>query len=759
MIIEYAVVARRMDHDPSSAAEFIIRVVGHDSVGQWNNYPLNDSLWYCVPAPHFSGALPAPWVEGFEGHSELVSSSCSYCYKPWTRVALNLNDYVGDSIRIEFFTSDCIYNADPLYAYIAGDYQPMQLFSSGCASGETEAIDTLRAPFGMARYQWSRSATGAVDIYDSASLSVAQFVPVVPLAGEDDTSEIYLPTVNDFVAVAGGNMHDTLPEQTFRCRLTSALDPAKPVFADLFINVKHLKPVARYVSQQKPCSHDIGLRSTSFSFDTNHYGIVDSLTRWVFYNNATFDGIPLDTLYGDSVNYSYQETGVKGATLSLFTPQAGCYTVARIPFVIPDDADAQLSLRRQGECEYDSVTLVDASCPTTVSRTWIINDTTLTGSDARDSMTLAFDTLYNSVSLIVTNRFGCADTATQLFSVYPQPALQMAGNPYVCAGEATDIEATSSVEGCSYRWYAQFGDPEARLLGEGSRLAVAPDSSETDYYVRVETAQGCVSWDSIHVVVIKAAISVAPSPDICPGDTVVLRARGAYSYAWESTPYDSLLAPQTFSDTVVVAPTTTTTYTLRGYPLPTVACNPTEARQTITVVPYPVPSVAVEPPYIDEDNPEVVFTDLSEYRGSTSWLINGVAAFSGSPVTHRFENLYDTSLSVTMQSYNPLGCMSDTTFTLPVHQFAIWVPNVFTPGMEDNGKFALHSLNELEDFSIYIFDRRGDLVFSSSDPRFAWDGTHDGCPCPQGTYTYRYRYRRAGSPNFHTDVGTVTLLR
>ena len=81
-------------------------------------------------------------------------------------------------------------------------------------------------------------------------------------------------------------------------------------------------------------------------------------------------------------------------------------------------------------------------------------------------------------------------------------------------------------------------------------------------------------------------------------------------------------------------------------------------------------------------------------------------------------------------------------------------------GSEDqNSTFRLFTINAYEFFHIYIYNRRGELVFDSDDPEFVWDGTMDGKPCPQGTYVYVCRFRKPGTNNLAQLHGSVTLVR
>ncbi len=76
-------------------------------------------------------------------------------------------------------------------------------------------------------------------------------------------------------------------------------------------------------------------------------------------------------------------------------------------------------------------------------------------------------------------------------------------------------------------------------------------------------------------------------------------------------------------------------------------------------------------------------------------------------------------------------------------------PNVFTPnGDKENDLFFLES-EGLTDFSIVVFDPKGDIVFKSTDPAFTWNGLdiRSGEIVPDGTYMYMVSaYDSEGNP-------------
>ena len=80
---------------------------------------------------------------------------------------------------------------------------------------------------------------------------------------------------------------------------------------------------------------------------------------------------------------------------------------------------------------------------------------------------------------------------------------------------------------------------------------------------------------------------------------------------------------------------------------------------------------------------------------------------------------------------------------------------MFTPGLDNNNRFGCVTSCEVTEFEMYIYQRCGELIYSTRDIHDWWDGGG----LPQGTYVYLYRLRTAADNHVHTGKGTVTLLR
>lgn len=90
-----------------------------------------------------------------------------------------------------------------------------------------------------------------------------------------------------------------------------------------------------------------------------------------------------------------------------------------------------------------------------------------------------------------------------------------------------------------------------------------------------------------------------------------------------------------------------------------------------------------------------------------------------------------------------------------------YIPNAFTPNDDGfNDKFSILGIpyEQITRFNMQIYDRWGQMIFTSSDIREGWDGKQNGEYCPVGVYVWSIYYEDNKKKPV-TNKGTIILLR
>lgn len=727
-----------------------------------------------------------------------ISTGSNIFYKDWSKVVINLANFIYDTVRVQVLIYDCSAQYHFAYAYIAGECRPMELKASGCPAGAATNVSTISAPRGLLNYEWGASRFGYaanpnIDFGSGGDCSHYSFRTVAS-GTEAQGMNNYNVRAEDFqvnyrTRTPGG--HDSIQVrdsvgniQTFRCKMTSAIDPSKEFVSNLYVNVQNTKPTMR-VDSLSMCDTSVLLHNLSYVPGDYTGLVVDSVTEWRFFSNLVGSGTPDTIIIGDSARYHFAEAGNKSVTVRTYTTDPTCWSEATYRIRPLTTPKAGMTVSRYVLCDADETTIADTTS-TTVWRKWMFLSENWQPGDPdtlydvmtgyygdNQSITRGFTHNIEPISLTVRNgkyflnpanqadTHWCENRAFDTVAVFVHPELEVTGDTIVCIGSTTDATVRAvGVNNCTYQWSLSCCDQITGGIPVGAHLAVSPYADTSVYYVKVTTQEGCVAWDSVHAYLVRPQLAMYPTDGrICPGDTAVLIGSAADHYTWTATPADATLTGQDSANQIFVSPSQTTTYTMVGHG--TNDCDASPLTKTVVIVPLPLPRISVTPGFVDADDPTVTLRDVSPNGVRSEWEFYGNERVDTREVVHTFgEAEGRDSVHTTLTAYNVMDCPSTKTFAIPVMMFTSWLPNIFTPGSEDeNARFRLYSINEYENFHIYIYNRGGQLVFESSDPHFEWDGTRNGENCPQGAYVYVCNYRKPGTPTLITKNGTVTLIR
>jgi gliding motility-associated-like protein len=177
----------------------------------------------------------------------------------------------------------------------------------------------------------------------------------------------------------------------------------------------------------------------------------------------------------------------------------------------------------------------------------------------------------------------------------------------------------------------------------------------------------------------------------------------------------------------------------------------------IHVFPKPEAGFSTEPSVTTILHPVVDIIDQS--WGATEWLydFNDSTTSTDQNPVHWYQRPAQYMIMQYITSAD--GC-KDTTFAyLEIkNDFTCYIPNSFTPNGDGINETWNASGIGISDFIIQVFNRWGQLVFSSDQIGKGWDGNYMGQKAKQDVYIYKAAIRDIFN-NQHVYTGNVNLIR
>jgi len=137
---------------------------------------------------------------------------------------------------------------------------------------------------------------------------------------------------------------------------------------------------------------------------------------------------------------------------------------------------------------------------------------------------------------------------------------------------------------------------------------------------------------------------------------------------------------------------------------------------------------------------------------------------NGSASSFTFNTTVNNQENIILSVMNDSNCISVDTAIVYVKNCdstaatCVHFPNAFSPNNDGvNDMFGAIAHCAVTSFKLNIYDRYGDLIFTSSDISKKWDGSFKGVPQDMGNYVYTCEY--SIGPVKKTKKGFVILLR
>lgn len=160
----------------------------------------------------------------------------------------------------------------------------------------------------------------------------------------------------------------------------------------------------------------------------------------------------------------------------------------------------------------------------------------------------------------------------------------------------------------------------------------------------------------------------------------------------------------------------------------------------------------------DENARQQTFYVTQTPNSTYEWVFNSEILPTTSSIVSidlpNTEGVY--TLSVT--EINQFGCRGFAQLVqIQLDPCNIYIPSAFTPNGDGfNNNFKVYSYEPIGDFTLLIFNRWGECVFSTHNQANGWDGMFKGQPCEDGVYVYKVTGTVNGKP--YQNIGHVTLF-
>jgi gliding motility-associated-like protein len=160
----------------------------------------------------------------------------------------------------------------------------------------------------------------------------------------------------------------------------------------------------------------------------------------------------------------------------------------------------------------------------------------------------------------------------------------------------------------------------------------------------------------------------------------------------------------------------------------------------ITILANPVASFAANPMVTTEDNPTITFMNQTTGAAQYSWNFGDG---SGESTTENPVYTYEGNgeFVITLWVENAAGCSDSTSAVIVIKPtFTFYLANTFTPNKDGrNEMFRPYGIGwDTNNYSMRIYSRWGELVFSTTDVNHGWDGNMpDGSEAQQDVYTVK----------------------
>ena len=375
-----------------------------------------------------------------------------------------------------------------------------------------------------------------------------------------------------------------------------------------------------------------------------------------------------------------------------------------------------------------------------------------TGLNSITDSSIVASPLVTTTYTVTGTSLNCSSTATVTVYVKPAPTINAGVDSLICYGNSIVLSGSGAV---SYAWSGGVVD----------NVPFFPTSTQT-YTVVGTAANQCQDSDQV-------VVSITPLPiiDLVPSITsgCVPQAVdfqnntiGASVYNWDfgDSTTSTMTNPSHNYTSIGCYDITLTASTLNG-------CTFTTTYPSMVCVELtPVASFYANPSQVTTDYPVSTMVNTSQDAVAYSWDFgDGTGGNTDFMPVHTFPGSDVTTYTVELVVYSLTGCTDTARVNLQVYEDIVYfVPNAFTPdddSFNQTFKPVFTSGYDPYDYSMFIYNRWGQVIFESHDASVGWDGTYGNASgiVMDGTYVWTIEFKVTQTSQRKKIEGHVNVLR
>ncbi|NQX96348.1 MAG: gliding motility-associated C-terminal domain-containing protein [Flavobacteriales bacterium] len=359
---------------------------------------------------------------------------------------------------------------------------------------------------------------------------------------------------------------------------------------------------------------------------------------------------------------------------------------------------------------------------------------------------------YN-VELIVSDGL-CLDTITKQVLITAQDVAAFTYlNTSYCLNDANPVAVITGVAGGIFT--IDNGGNINSMTGEVDLL-----STGNGIYMVIYTTTGVCPASTIYnleitVCVIPQAIFTVSDTSICVGDCINFLDQSVGSSSWNWSFSEGIPNSSTLQNPNNIC------FNNEGiYKIELITGNPLG-----TIYDTTIRTLVVNPLPIVDAGEDVI---INFYGDSVTLYATGsVGNYLWSPVsfldcplciqTDAFPEK-TTTYTIFLTDFN--GCMAsdDVIVTVDVEN-SFFIPNTFTPNNNGRNDVFRAYGTQVDQFEMQIYNRWGELIFSTNDLEIGWNGTYKGKLVQEGVYVWKIFFKEKVTGKNYRRIGHVNLLK